>query len=170
MRRCADAPARPSSPTCSRELRCPQRTPPARPVEMTRSGRFEWPIVIAVVAVAALSRSPALIVLGAGGLVVWLVVWLTGRLALVGLETRLVVSPDHLIAGEQLVATVTIINRKPLPLPWLDLRLFLPEGIETPGPTPGLARGWVNAGFAPRGHERLVLRFPLVVAQRGAYA
>jgi uncharacterized protein (DUF58 family) len=137
---------------------------------MTRSGRFEWPIVIAVVVVAALSRSPALIVLGAGGLVVWLVVWLTGRLALVGLETELSVSPDHLIAGEPLVATVTIINRKPLPLPWLDLRLMLPDGIETPEPTPGLARGWVNAGFAPRGHERLVLRFPLVVMQRGAYA
>ncbi len=137
---------------------------------MTRSGRFEWPIVIAIVAVAAISRSPALIVLGAGGLVVWLVVWVTGRLALVGLETQLAIAPDRLIAGEPLVATVTIINRKPLPLPWLDLRLFLPEGIETPEPTPGLARGWVNAGFAPRGHERLVLRFPLVVMQRGAYA
>jgi uncharacterized protein (DUF58 family) len=137
---------------------------------MIRSGRFEWPIVIAIVAVAALSRSPALIVLAAGGLVVWLVVSLTGRLALVGLETQLVVSPDRLIAGEPLVATVTVVNRKPLPLPWLDLRLFLPEGIETPEPTPGLARGWVNAGFAPRGHERLVLRFPLNVTQRGAYA
>lgn len=137
---------------------------------MTRSGRFEWPIVIALVVVAALSRSPALIVLGAGGLVVWLVVWVTGRLALVGVETQLAISPDRLIAGEPLVATVTIVNRKPLPLPWLDLRLFLPEGIETPEPTPGLARGWVNAGFAPRGHERLVLRFPLIVAQRGAYA
>jgi uncharacterized protein (DUF58 family) len=137
---------------------------------MTRSGRFEWPIVIALVAVAAISRSPALIVLSAGGLVVWLVVWVTGRLALVGLETELSLAPDRLIAGEPLVATVTVINRKPLPLPWLDLRLFLPEGIETPEPTPGLARGWVNAGFAPRGHERLVLRFPLAVPQRGAYA
>ena len=137
---------------------------------MTRSGRFEWPIVLAIVVVAAISRSPALIVLGAGGLVVWLVVSITGRLALVGLETHLSVSPDRLVAGETLVATVTVINRKPLPLPWLDLRLFLPEGIETPEPTPGLARGWVNAGFAPRGHERLVLRFPLAVMQRGAYA
>jgi len=94
----------------------------------------------------------------------------TGRLALVGIETKLEMTPDRLIAGEPLVATVTIINRKPLPLPWLDLRLVLPEGIETPEPTPGVARGWVNAGFAPRGHERLVLRFPLIVTQRGAYA
>src|SRR5258706_12985122 len=137
---------------------------------MTRSGRFEWPIVIAIVAVAAISRSPALIVLAAGGLVVGLVVWVPGRLALVGLETHLAVSPDRLIAGEPLVATVTIVNRKPLPLPWLDLRLFLPDGIETPEPTPGLARGFVNAGFAPRGHERLVLRFPPGGMQRGAYA
>ncbi|MDP9252269.1 MAG: DUF58 domain-containing protein [Chloroflexota bacterium] len=137
---------------------------------MTRSGRFEWPIVLLIVVIAAISRSPALIVLGAGGLVVWLVVWVTGRLALVGIETQLEMKPDRLIAGEPLVATVTIINRKPLPLPWLDLRLVLPEGIETPEPTPGVARGWVNAGFAPRGHERLVLRFPLVVTQRGAYA
>ena len=137
---------------------------------MTRSGRFEWPIVLLIVVVAAISRSPALIVLGAGGLVVWLVVWVTGRLALVGIETQLEMTPDRLIAGEPLIATVTIINRKPLPLPWLDLRLVLPEGIETPEPTPGVARGWVNAGFAPRGHERLVLRFPLIVTQRGAYA
>src|SRR5687768_17867440 len=137
---------------------------------MIRSGRFEWPIVIAIVAVAAISRSPAIIVLAAGGLVVWLVVSLTARLALVGLETNVAVSPDRLIEGEPLVATVTVVNRKPLPLPWLDLRLFLPEGIETPEPTPGLARGWVNAGFAPRGHERLVLRFPVAVTQRGAYA
>jgi len=137
---------------------------------VTRSGRFEWPIVLLIVVVAAISRSPALIVLGAGGLVVWLVVWVTGRLALVGIETQLEMTPDRLIAGEPLIATVTIINRKPLPLPWLDLRLVLPEGIETPEPTPGVARGWVNAGFAPRGHERLVLRFPLIVTQRGAYA
>jgi uncharacterized protein (DUF58 family) len=137
---------------------------------MTRSGRFDWPVVLLIVAIAAFSRSPALIVMGAGGLVVWLVVWVTGRLALVGVETQLTMTPDRLIAGEPLVATVTIINRKPLPLPWLDLRLVLPEGIETPEPTPGVARGWVNAGFAPRGHERLVLRFPLVVTQRGAYA
>src|SRR4026208_1496112 len=121
---------------------------------MTRSGRFEWPIVIAIVAVAAISRSPALIVLGAGGLVVWLIVWVTGRLALVGLETQLAVTPEHLIAGEPLAATGTIINRKPLPLPWLDLRLFLPEGIETPQPTPGLARRWGDARFPPRGLER----------------
>src|SRR5438046_9527193 len=96
---------------CSRVHRCRQRTRRARPAEMTRSGRFEWPIVIAIVLIAAISRSPAIIVLAAGGLVVWLVVWLTGRLALVGLETRLAISPDRLIAGEARVTIGTILYR-----------------------------------------------------------
>src|SRR5712692_1475299 len=149
---------------------------------MSLSGRFEWPIVFLFVILAAISRSPALIVLAAGGLVVWLVVWLTSRLALVALEAVVEVTPDRLVAGEGLVATVRIANRKPIPLPWLDMRLFLPEGIEPPdiaprGRGPGSAnevsvrpRGWVDAGFSPRGRERLTVRFPLVSVQRGAYA
>jgi uncharacterized protein (DUF58 family) len=137
---------------------------------MSLSGRFEWPIVFLFVILAAISRSPALIVLAAGGLVVWLVVWLTSRLALVALEAVVEVTPDRLVAGEGLVATVRIANRKPIPLPWLDLRLFLPEGIEPPEIVPGRPRGWVDAGFSPRGRERLTVRFPLVSVQRGAYA
>jgi uncharacterized protein (DUF58 family) len=137
---------------------------------MSRSGRFEWGFVVLFVIVAAISRSPALIVLAAGGIVIWLIVWLTSRLALVALDAAVEVSVDRVVAGEGLVATVRIANRKPLPLPWLDLRLFLPEGIEPASSGPGTPRGWVNAGFAPRGHERLTVRFPLVSAQRGAYA
>ena len=137
---------------------------------MSLSGRFEWPIVMLFVILAAVSRTPALIVLAAGGLVVWLVVWLTARVALVALETQVEVAPDRVVAGEGLVATVRIANRKPLPLPWLDLRLFLPEGVEPPDVGPGRPRGWVNAGFSPKGREKLTVRFPLVSTQRGAYA
>ena len=137
---------------------------------MSASGRFEWPIVIFFVILAAISRNPALIVLAAGGLVVWLVVWLTTRLALVALEATVELSHDRVVAGEGLIATVRIANRKPLPLPWLDVRLVLPEGLEPLHTAPGVPRGWVNAGFAPRGHEMLTVRFPLVAAQRGAHA
>ncbi|OLC55549.1 MAG: hypothetical protein AUH85_09020 [Chloroflexi bacterium 13_1_40CM_4_68_4] len=146
---------------------------------MNLSGRFEWPVVMLFVILAAISRSPALIVLAAGGLVVWLVVWLTARVALVALDVQAEVAPDRVVAGEALVATVRIANRKPLPLPWLDLRLFLPEGVEPPNAGPlsdrgpvgkVVPRGWVNAGFSPKGREKLTLRFPLVSTQRGAYA
>ena len=67
---------------------------------MSLSGRFEWSLVLLFVILAALSRSPALIVLAAGGLVVGLVVWLTARLALTALETVVEVNPDRLVAGE----------------------------------------------------------------------
>jgi uncharacterized protein (DUF58 family) len=137
---------------------------------MTRTGRFEWPIVIFFVILAAVSRNPALIVLAAGGLVVGFVVWMTTRLALVALDATVELSTDRVVAGEGLVATVRIANRKPLPLPWLDVRLFLPEGVEPAHTTPGVPRGWVNAGFSPRGHEKLTVRFPLVASARGAYA
>ena len=137
---------------------------------MTRTGRFEWTIVLFIVVVAAITRSPTLIVLAAGGLVVGGIVWLTSQLALVALDATVEVSADHVVAGEAVVASVRIANRKPLPLPWLDLRLFLPEGIDPDTAKPGLVRGWVNAGFSPRGHERITVRFPLRSAQRGAYA
>ena len=137
---------------------------------MTSSGRFEWGFVVVFLLLAFLSRSPALIVLAAGGLVIWLVVWLTARLALVALDATVELGADRVVAGETITATVRIANRKPIPLPWLDLRLFLPEGIEPASAGPGVPRGWVNAGFAPRGHERLTVRFPLACPQRGAAA
>ena len=137
---------------------------------MSRTGHFEWPIVILFVILAAISRNPALIVLAAGGLVVGSVVWLTTRLALVALEATVELSVDRVVAGEPLTAIVRIANRKPLPLPWLDVRLFLPEGVEPAHTTRGVPKTWVNAGFAPRGHEKLTVRFPLVAAARGAYA
>ena len=136
---------------------------------MSPSGRFEWSIVVLFVVLAAISRSPALIILAAGALVIGGVVWLTSHLALVAVDASVELSTDRVVAGELLTATVRIANRKPLPLPWLDVRLFLPEGLAPEGLQPGVPRGWVNAGFAPRGHERITVRFPLVSTQRGAY-
>ncbi len=137
---------------------------------MVRSGRFEWPFVFLFLVLAAISRSPALIVLAAGGLVLGGIVWLTSRLALVALDATLELDVDRLVAGEGMIAIVRIANRKPMPLPWLDLRLFLPEGIDPAQKTRGTPREWVDAGFSPGGHERVTLRFPLVSTQRGAYA
>ena len=137
---------------------------------MSGTGRFEWSVVVLFLLLAAISRSPALIVLAAGFLVVGGIVWLTSRLALVAVDATVELSTDRVVAGEAITATVRIANRKPMPLPWLDLRLFLPEGIAPVELAPGTPRGWVNAGFAPRGHERVTMRFPLVSTQRGAYA
>lgn len=123
-----------------------------------------------LVVTAAVTRAPAIIVAAAGAVVAWAVVFVTGRLALVGVEATVELDPVRLQAGETLTAVVTVVNRKPIPLPWLDLRLALPDGVEAAGVAPGSPRQHVGAGFAPRGHERAVLRFPLLAPQRGAYA
>ena len=134
------------------------------------SGAFPVIAVVLLVGVATLTRAPALIVAAAGAVVAWAVVFVTGRLALVGVEATVAIEPVRLQAGEPLTAVVTIVNRKPIPMPWLDLRLGLPDGIEAAGVAPGSPRQHVGAGFAPRGHERAVLRFPLLAPQRGAHA
>ena len=138
--------------------------------EGARSGRFPWQLVVLFVIVAAISRAPALIVLAAGAIVTWVVVEITGRLALSAIETSVTLAPDRLVAGELAVASVEIANRKPVPLPWLEARLFLGEGVEPPNPAPATPRGWIDCGFPLRGRERVVVRLPVRVPARGAYA
>jgi uncharacterized protein (DUF58 family) len=135
-----------------------------------RTGRFPWQVVIVSIVAAALSHAPALIVLAFGALITWIVVEVTGRLALAAIEARVTLLPERIVAGELPVATVEITNRKPLPLPWLDARLFLAEGVEPPNPAPGSPRGWIDFGFPIGGRERVAMRLPVRVPARGAYA
>jgi len=120
---------------------------------------------------AGATRTPAFLVVAAGGLVAWALSEVTARLALVAVDVALEVEPRRLVAGETAVATVTLTNRKPVHLPWLELTLALPEGILGPADRPGAPpRSALRATVAPRGHERVTLRFPLRVPGRGAYA
>ena len=139
------------------------------------TGRFPWQVAALFVAAAILFREPAVIVLAAGSIVVWLVVTVTGRLALAAVEARVSLAPQRIVAGEDTIATVEITNRKPLPLPWLEARLFLAEGVEPargdrPASEPPTAHGWVDCGLALAAHERVVVRLRLHVPARGAYA
>ena len=141
----------------------------------SRTGRFPWQVVLIFVAAAAIFRAPAVIVLAFGVLVSWVVVALTGRLALSAVAVRLTLSPDRIVAGEQAIATLEIANRKPIPLPWLEARIFLGEGVEPsrgagPPSDPPQARGWIDCGFPLRGRERVAVRLRLAVPARGAYA
>src|SRR5437899_8733006 len=125
----------------------------------SRTGRFPWQVVLIFVAAASISRAPAVIVLAFGVLVSWVVVAVTGRLALSAVAVRLTLSPDRIVAGEQAIATLEIANRKPIPLPWLEARIFLGEGVEPsrgagPPPDPPQARGRVDCGVPLRGPRR----------------
>lgn len=134
-----------------------------------RSGYFPWPIFLALLVVAAITREPVILVAAAGALAGWAVSEFSARIALHGIEVRCELEPSRLVAGDQLLARVTVVNRKPFPMPWLEVRLSLPDGIDPEPSTPGMPRGSVGAGFSPKGHERVTLTFPLRATQRGAY-
>ncbi len=134
-----------------------------------RFGEFPWVEVLVVLALALFTRSPAIIVIAAAGLVAWGIVEVTGRLALVALEVEATLEPRRLVAGETATLTVRVTNRKPLPIPWMDLSVELPDGIAPPRLPHGMPATSVSASFAPRARERVTLRFPLEVARRGAY-
>lgn len=134
-----------------------------------RVGHFPWPVCAALLAAAAATRSPAVLILALATAAAWAVTELTARLALAQLEVRATVTPDRLVAGEVFVVELVVTNRKPIPVPWLELRIALPEGVVPEPASPGVPRSAVSAGFAPRAHERVTLRFELRAEQRGAY-
>jgi uncharacterized protein (DUF58 family) len=134
------------------------------------SGRFPWVFAVVLVVAALAFREAALIVLAIGSLGLGLVSTATGRLALAAVDARVTLGPDRLVAGEQAVATLEIANRKWIPLTWVEARLFLDDGVEPARAGPGTPRGWIDCGFALRGHERVVVRLELAVPARGAYA
>ena len=134
-----------------------------------RTGYFPWPIFPALLVASALTREPVVLVAAAAALAGWAVSEFSARIALLGVEIRCELEPSRMVAGDQLQARVTIVNRKPFPMPWLEVRLSLPDGIDPEPSVPGMPRASVGAGFSPKGHERVTLTFPLRATQRGAY-
>ena len=133
-----------------------------------RAGAYPSGVAIILIVIAAVTRQPAIVIIAAGALVAWVVVEVTGRLALAAVEVEVSAVPERLVAGEELDVRIVVTNRKPLPLPWLDLSLSLPDGLEPIAGGP--QRQTVGAGFAPRGHERATLVFRLRARERGAHA
>jgi uncharacterized protein (DUF58 family) len=134
-----------------------------------RTGLFPWPIAVVLFLAAAVTREPVVLLAAAAAVAGWAVSFFTSRIALRGVEVQIEVTPSRMVAGDTFAARVLIANRKPFPMPWLEVRLALPEGIDPEPAAPGMPRGSVGAGFVPRGHERVTLTFALRATQRGAY-
>ncbi|HEV2010759.1 MAG TPA: DUF58 domain-containing protein [Candidatus Limnocylindria bacterium] len=134
-----------------------------------RTGLFPWPIALGLLVASAITREPVVLVATAAALAGWAVSFFTSHTALRGVDATVELVPSRMVAGDVFTARLVIANRKPLPMPWLEVRLALPEGIDPEPATPGMPRRSVGAGFAPRAHERVTLAFTLRARQRGAY-
>jgi uncharacterized protein (DUF58 family) len=134
-----------------------------------RTGLFPWPIAVVLSVGAAITREPVVLLAAAAALAGWAVSLATSLIALRGVDVQVELTPSRMVAGDLFTARIVIANRKPFPMPWLEVRLDLPDGIDPEPGAPGMPRGSVGAGFAPRAHERVTLALSLRATQRGAY-
>lgn len=109
----------------------------------------------------------AVVLLGAG------VSYLSHRTCLAGVEVRRVFTPRRAFYGEQVVLTLEVTNRKPLPLAWLEVTDELPAEV-TPQrgrviPSVRQRRQHLVHLFALRWYQRVRRRIPLTCTARGYF-
>ena len=128
-------------------------------------------IVLAAVGAAADRALP--VVLCALVLILSLLARLWARAALDEVHYRCEASCARAFVGDEVVLTLTVENRKRLPVPWLQIREQVPAGLELLDgePVAGgvLGATWLvaTAALAPR--ERVRLRYRLRAQRRGHY-
>ncbi len=89
-----------------------------------------WFAVAAVVlAVGAATDRGGLAIIGLLGLISAGVAWGWARVALNGVTVSAHFDHDHAIPGDPVELTVTVVNRKLLPVPWATLEVDLPKGL-----------------------------------------
>ena len=90
-----------------------------------------WTLMFVLLIVIGVIAGQGLVIgLGAMGLLVGGVSWLWNRLALEDVQYERVVEQTRIFLGEQTRLTISVINRKPLPIARLDIEDDFPEEIE----------------------------------------
>jgi len=125
-------------------------------------------LLIGVVAgVTALSLLALLVLVTAGLGALW------NRWSLVGVQYRRELSLDRAFPGDEVTLTITVVNRKPLPLPWLAIEDELAEALQprdretTMSGTTG--RRVLRIVTNVRPYERVTWRVPIGCPTRGLH-
>ena len=91
------------------------------------------PMFVLLIIIGIFSGYGLVIGLGAMGLVVAGVSWLWNRLSLEDVRYERSIAQSRVFIGEETTLSVSVVNRKPLPLGRLDVEDEFPEEIEIPG-------------------------------------
>jgi len=100
--------------------------------------------------------------------------WGWNRICLDGVTHARDLSADRALPGDEITLTLTVTNRKLLPMPWLTLEEELSDGLVvhdrpvSPGGTAGRQVLRISAGFKP--YERVTWRVRLSCPRRGLHA
>lgn len=90
-----------------------------------------WAFLFGLLVIVGLAGDfPVFVALGGMGLLVACGAWLWSRLATDELVFLRTLSQERAFAGDEIILSVTLTNRKPLPLAWVRLFDSLPPGLE----------------------------------------
>ncbi len=133
-----------------------------------------WPLISGALFLAALMmRQVPLLLVGLLLLLVWGITRLWERYCLTRIEYRRRLSQKRVFFGEEVELELEVANRKPLPLPWLEIDDEVPEGI-------GYGRGKISPSHLPSRllltnlfslgwYHRIRRRYRLRCDQRGSF-
>ena len=90
-----------------------------------------WTFLFSLLVIVGLAGDfPVFVALGGMGLLVAGGAWLWSRLALDELVFHRTLSQDRAFVGDEILLSITLTNRKPLPLAWVRVFDSLPHGLE----------------------------------------
>ncbi len=135
--------------------------------------RFSHFVLLLLIAIGLLTRSPVLVLIGVLLLIVFGSSWLWGRYCLSNVTYTRRFATQRLFCGEEAELWIELTNAKPLPLPWLKTEDEFPK--EMPAQQAILdysakaQRVILSNVFSLRWYERVRRRYRLLAERRGVY-
>jgi len=133
-----------------------------------------WLLVLfLLLALGAFLREALLFLFAAASLLVALASWVWQRHCFRGVTYRRMLSQRRAFFDEEIDLVLEVTNRKPLPLPWLEIEDEVPEGLVYPGARLASSykprRRTLVHLCSPRWYERIRRRYRIRCAQRGLH-
>jgi uncharacterized protein (DUF58 family) len=130
-------------------------------------------LLIVVVIVGSLSREPMIGAVGALALVVAIASRVWAALSLQEITIERTASIDHAFKGDEIEITFTVENKKPLPVPWLEINEYVPRGLLIEGhktiEQSYLGGAEMTASTSLGAYERVKVKRKLTALSRGMY-
>ena len=132
-------------------------------------------LMVAVIVVGALTGSLLVVALGTTAFVVTAGGLLWSKLSLEEVSYTTSLSDSRVFPGDDIEVTMAVENRKPLPIPWVQVTEFVPSGLR-PNTEQGVTRRAYAGGselvetISLNGYERVRFRHSLTARHRGFYA
>ncbi|MEE8045571.1 MAG: DUF58 domain-containing protein [Dehalococcoidia bacterium] len=130
-------------------------------------------LLIVVVIVGAVSHQPIISAVGALAFVVSIASRIWAALSLEEITVDRSTSVDHAFKGDEIEITFTIENKKPLPVPWLEINEYVPRGLLIPGHKAAeqayLGGAELQASTSLGAYERVRVTRKITALSRGMY-